>query len=79
MNCGIVARPCCGIAQSLIGLVKPLCPDFCLAMQGRRMTEAIWMPDLNLFMPGFFQLSIRCVGREFEQCIVVGRLFIPHR
>jgi hypothetical protein len=43
------------------------------------MIEAIRMPDLNLLMPGFFDVSIRCGGQEFEKRIIVGRSFFPHR
>ena len=39
------------------------------------MVEAIRMPDLDLFMPGLFDLSFRCGGQEFEQRIVVA---FPH-
>jgi hypothetical protein len=30
------------------------------------MMEAIRVPDLDLFMPGFLYVIIRCGGQEFE-------------
>ena len=59
---GIVACTCDGVTEGLIGLVDQLCPDFCLAVQGWCVGKAIWMPDLDLFMPGFFDVSVRCGG-----------------
>ena len=43
------------------------------------MSKAIRMPDLDLFVPGFLDLSFRGGGEEFEQCIVISRWFVPHR
>ena len=43
------------------------------------MIEAIRMPDLDLFMPGFFDVRVRGGGQEFEQRIKVGHPFFPHR
>ena len=43
------------------------------------MMEAIRMPDLDLFMPGFFDVIFRCSGQEFEQRIVVDCSFLPHQ
>src|SRR5712691_6891412 len=42
------------------------------------MVKAIWMPDLYQFNPGFFDLSARGGGSEFEHLIIVRYAFFPH-
>src|SRR5713226_5523200 len=42
------------------------------------MVKAIWMPDLHQFKPGFFDLSARCGGSEFEHLIIVRYASFPH-
>ena len=79
LQLGIVAGACDWVAESLIGLVDQLCPGFRLAVQCRCMIEAIRMPDLHLFVPGFLDVSVRCAGQEFEQRIIVGHPFFPYR
>jgi len=76
---GIVVRACNRVAEGLIGLVDQLCPGFCLAVQCRCMIEAIRMPDLDLLMPGFFDVSICRGGQEFEQCVIVGHSLFPQQ
>ena len=67
------------ITQCLVRLVEQCGAGFCLTMERRCMGKAIRMPDLDLFVPGFLDLSF-CGGREeFQQCIVISRWFVPHR
>ena len=75
----IVAGTRDGVTESLIGLVDQLCPRFRLPVQVWRMAKAIRMPDLDLFKPGFFDVSVRCRGQEFKQRIEIGRLVVLHR
>jgi len=76
---GIVAGARDWVTEGLIGLVDQLRPGFCLVVQSRCMIEAIRMPDLNLLMPGFFDLSVCCGRQEFEKRIIIGCSFFPHR
>lgn len=66
------------VTQRLIGLIDQFGPSFRFLMESRRMGKAVRMPDLNLFMPGFFEISVRCGGQEFEQRIVICRSFVSH-
>lgn len=74
----IVARAGGGIAEGLISLIDQLGTDFSFAVKRGRMHEAIRMPDLHLFMPGAFNVSLRRVGRQFEDGVVVGTACLLH-
>ena len=41
------------------------------------MIEAIGMPDLDLFMPGLFNLSFCCGRQELKHRVVISRSFVP--
>ena len=36
------------------------------------------MPDLHLFMPGAFNISLRRVSRQFQDGVIVGVVLVLH-
>lgn len=63
----------------MIALIDKFRARFGLPVQGRRMGEAIRMPDLELFVPSLLDLRLRGGGQEIKEYIIIGRPVVLHR